>query len=90
MGIHGPRRLAITEAVLAWADARDTQRDLSTVDALDQAHQEMVAVCVAANGKARDFTSLASKALWLCYPESVPLFDSFARRALWVICKMDD
>lgn len=90
MGIDGPRRPAIAEAILVWADAQDGARDLSTVDSLDQAHRELVAVCVVANGEPRDFTSLASKALWLCYPESVPLFDSFAQRALWVICKMDD
>jgi hypothetical protein len=32
---------------------------------------------------------LASKALWLCYPGSVPLYDSYAQRALWVICKLE-
>ena len=32
----------------------------------------------------RDLTSLTSKALWCCYPEAIPLFDSRAGRALCV------
>jgi len=32
---------------------------------------------------------LASKALWLYYPYDVPIFDSFAQRALWVIAKLE-
>lgn len=88
-GIEGANRPAIASAIVEWADARDTHRDLTTADALNNAHLEMTAVCVRANGKPREFTSLASKALWLCYPDSVPLYDSFAQRALWVICKLE-
>ena len=46
-------------------------------------------VCVSANGESREFTSLASKGLWFCYPESVPIFDRFAQRALWVISTLE-
>jgi hypothetical protein len=45
--------------------------------------------CSTADGRGRDFTSLASKALWLCYPEVVPMFDSFARRGLRIISKIE-
>lgn len=72
-----------------WADVRDVKRDLTTTDALGQAHRELMAACVAANQENRDFTSLASKALWLCYPDSVPIFDMFAQRTLWVISKLE-
>jgi hypothetical protein len=48
-----------------------------------------MAACSAAYGRERDFTSLASKALWLRYPDIVPMFDSFAQRALWVISKIE-
>jgi len=88
-GIEGPRRIAIATAVLNWADTCDPQRSLATVDDLTTAHEEMMAVCELANGDKRDFTSLASKALWLCYPDAVPIFDSFAQRALWVISKLE-
>jgi hypothetical protein len=47
-------------------------------------------VCSHADGRSRDFTSLASKALWLSYPHDVPIFDSFVQRALWVIAKLED
>lgn len=87
-GINGQSRDAITAAVLDWADSRDLQRDLTTVDALVAAHAELMEVCSGASGKPRDFTSLASKALWLSYPDSVPIYDSFVERALWVLSKL--
>jgi hypothetical protein len=88
-GIDGPKRPAIATAIVEWADARDIHRDLGTTDALEEVHLELAAVCVSANGESRDFASLASKALWLCYPDSVPIFDRFAQRALWVISKLE-
>jgi hypothetical protein len=88
-GIDGANRSAIATAVLEWADSRDVQRNLTSVDALAMAHAELMAVCTRANGANRNFTSLASKALWLRYPESVPIFDSFTQRALWVVSKLE-
>lgn len=88
-GIKGPRRIAIATAALNWADTCDPQRDVTTVEDLATAHGEILAICERANGKKRDFTSLASKALWLRYPDAVPIFDSFAQRALWVISKLE-
>lgn len=35
----------------------------------------------------RQVTSLTSKALWLCYPHDVPIFDDYALRALLVISR---
>jgi hypothetical protein len=88
-GIDGPSRTAIATAVLKWADARDLHRDLTTVDSLNEVHAELMDICTRANGENRGFTSLASKALWLCYPERVPIFDAFAQRSLWVISKLE-
>jgi hypothetical protein len=88
-GIHGPQRLAIAAAVLDWADSHDLQTDLTSTNALVNAHAELMAVCTQANERKRDFTSLASKALWLCYPARVPIFDRFAQRTLWVISKLE-
>jgi hypothetical protein len=88
-GIDGPKRTAITEAVLLWTDSQEAKSYLPTLEALVSAHLGLMAARSAADGRDRDFTSLASKALWLRYPAVVPMFDSFARRALWVISKIE-
>ena len=88
-GIDGPKRTMITEAVLLWTDSQGEGDNLGTLDALVDAHKKLMDKCCIAYGRPRDFTSLASKALWLRYPETVPLFDSFVRRALWVISKIE-
>jgi hypothetical protein len=93
-GINSRGRDAIVAAVLEWADSRDLEGDLTTVNAITMAHGELMGVCTEAyraiSGKRRDFTSLASKALWLCYPASVPLYDIFTQRTLWVLSKFLD
>jgi hypothetical protein len=38
--------------------------------------------------KQREVISLTSKALWLCYPHDVPIFDDYALRALQVISRI--
>jgi hypothetical protein len=48
-----------------------------------------MAACSGADGRGRDFTSLTSKALWLRYPNAVPLYDRFAQEALWMISKLE-
>ena len=40
------------------------------------------------NGRRRAVTVLTSKALWCCYPNDVPILDSYAEQALWVICRL--
>ena len=87
--LPGPQRSDIAAAVLCWADSQDKSTRLTTEDALCEAHACLMGECVRAFGKKRDFKSLASKALWLCYPDDVPIFDSFAQRGLWVLSKMD-
>jgi hypothetical protein len=42
-----------------------------------------------ADGRKRNFVSLASKALWLRYPDVVPLYDRFAQDALWILSKLE-
>jgi hypothetical protein len=94
IGISAPQRVRITDAVIAWADARDPQRELLTADALAMAHAEFTdairrAWLECGNGKKRDFCVLVSKALWLCYPESVPICDDYAESALYIVAKLD-
>jgi hypothetical protein len=40
------------------------------------------------DGSGRDVTSLTSKALWLCFPESIPMFDAYAASALSVLRRL--
>jgi hypothetical protein len=40
------------------------------------------------SNRQREVTSLTSKALWLCYPHDVPIFDDYALRALQVISRI--
>jgi hypothetical protein len=40
------------------------------------------------NGKDRNFTSLASKLLWLLFPDQVPIFDDRAWRAINVVARL--
>ena len=88
------QRDKIADAVLRWADSRDRDRNLDGPDALSAAHEELMkAVCDAyidgSQNSQRAFTSLTSKALWLCYPDKIPMFDSYARCALWVLAKLE-
>jgi len=89
-GLTNAQRDQIAGAVLVWADARNQRRDLTTAESLAAAHAELMKVVCKAYGRRRDFTSLASKALWLCYPESVPMFDGWTRNALHVISKIEN
>jgi len=86
------QRDKIADAVLRWADSRERERDLDGPDALYAAHKEK-SVCDAyihgSQNSRREFTSLTSKALWLCYPDKIPIFDSYAQRALWVLAKLE-
>ncbi len=87
--IPSAQRSAIAAAVLRWADSQDKSTRLMTEDALCSAHEVLMKECCEAYGKKRNFISLASKALWLCYPQDTPFFDSFAQRALWIFAKME-
>lgn len=88
-GIPGPQRTAIAAAFLGWSDCQPETRNLDATGELVAAHADVCRVAQQAYGRPRNFTSLASKALWLRYPDSVPLFDSYAQRAIWVISKIE-
>lgn len=88
------QRDKIADAVLRWADSRDRDKCLTGPYALYAAHEELMkSVCNAyvhgSQNNRREFTSLTSKALWLCYPDKIPMFDSYAQRALWVLAKLE-
>jgi hypothetical protein len=82
-------RDALAKAVLDWVDSQPDDSRLDTLEGLVHAHAELMAACSKADGRSRDFTSLASKALWLRYPDAVPLYDRFAQEALWMLSKLE-
>jgi hypothetical protein len=88
-GFKGSQRDALVKAVLNWVDQQPEDSKLETLDALVSAHAELMVACSQADGRGRDFTSLASKALWLRYPDAVPLYDRFAQEALWMLSKLE-
>jgi hypothetical protein len=88
-GFDNSQRDVLAKAVLDWADRQPEDSKLESLDALVHAHSELMAACSDADGRNRDFTSLASKALWLRYPDEVPLYDRLAQVALWMLSKLE-
>jgi len=75
--------------------------DESRPAALDQLHAQIVreynrlrariqplAPLAPRSKRQREVMSLTSKALWLCYPNDVPIFDDYALRAIQVISRI--
>ena len=88
------RSQAIAHEIIQFADE---PRPAS----LDQCHAQIVseynrlrdriqpvAPLAPRSNRQREVTSLTSKALWLCYPHDVPIFDDYALRALQVISRI--
>ena len=92
LGLTNMQRDKITEAALAWADARVQGRDLTSPESMAAAHAELMDAIHRSSSdlERRDFTSLASKVLWLCYPHKASICDSYAMCALYVISKLED
>jgi len=91
-GFDTDKRNKITEKCLEWADDdKKIKTNIPlTLDEIVNKHHELSKACNEVEGlKDRKFTSLASKFLWLCYPKYVPLYDSFAKRSLHIITKLD-
>ena len=89
LGFDSAARDRITKVILDWSDARPAKSELKTTEAIVEAHQELRQRTQQAFGATRNFTSLASKALWLRYPQVVPLFDINSRHTLTVLSKFD-
>jgi hypothetical protein len=88
-GFTGEERIRLANAVLRWADDKDLNLDLASTEEVLTAHTELEEACCKALGRDRGFTSLASKALWLCYPNSVPIFDDLTKRSLQMLTRLE-
>lgn len=92
-GYKNQERHDVASKVVEYAQRRDRNADLSQWPVLMKQYENLYNACAAAthpkrNGKPRDATSLASKALWSCYPSAVPVYDAHAQRAVWIIARL--
>ena len=86
-GIRAEKIDRIAKAVVEYADgARPESLGLDQEVIAEQFHALGARLAVVV-GK-RNTISMASKALWLCYPDAVPIFDDYAERALQILCRI--
>jgi hypothetical protein len=93
MGLSSDSRTAIAHQIIAFADERlekslhrEKNRIVSEFNKLGARISTVVPLTAA--GRRRDITSLASKALWCCYPDDVPIYDKNSASALGVISRL--
>ena len=86
LGFKSAERDAIADVIVTWIDNQDPTTTLDTAESIIEAHADLVEQCQRV--KKRGYTSLASKALWLRYPEQVPIYDSVALSAVRVLSKL--
>lgn len=92
-GLVGAEATDVVNEVLKFADACDLSvNPTSQEDVIrlfdDLHHRCSLKVHRCKDGTPRDLTSLTSKALWCCYPEAIPIFDSRAGHGLCVLSRL--
>lgn len=93
MGFDSKHRDAACETILRFADSRDSScTHLSKAEipiAFRQLEEQLSRVApVSRDGKPRSVISLCSKALWCCFPDSVPIYDRNAVVSLTVLARL--
>lgn len=93
MGLRNPTRNSIANQIIAFADDRQEKslhRNEDKIVSEFSKLQENISEVMPRNknGKGRDTTSLTSKALWLCYPDDIPIFDANALTGLRAISRL--
>lgn len=92
-GLNQVDRDAAAGEIVEFADARvpvvGSLSEAEIVDRFTSLHDRCgQAVRPKMDKTPRDLTSLTSKALWCCYPDAIPMYDSNARRALGVLSRL--
>jgi hypothetical protein len=85
----------IAEEVIAYADNRKRMNlDMKQELILDEFNELVLRLQkymkLNKSNKPRKVTSLVSKAIWCCYPEDIPIYDSYAEHALQILCRLSD
>jgi hypothetical protein len=89
-GLTADDETAVVHEIIEFADAQDLAISPTSnneiLERFDDLHRRCrTNVHPRKDGTFRDLTSLASKALWCCYPDAIPMFDSRAASALCVV-----
>lgn len=84
---------AIASVVVDFADTRGAVVSPLTKAEIIERFNDLHSRCFSKvhpnkDGAPRSLTSLTSKALWCCYPDAIPMFDSHAQSALWVLSRV--
>ena len=93
-GLNGADRDAVAGVIIDFADARgaiirNPLSEIEIIEKFNDLHDRCRSkVRLTKAETARNLTSLTSKALWCCYPHAIPIFDSYARRSLWVVSRL--
>lgn len=96
--VKGATATGLARSILMWADDREDKNPPENVQEI-VGHfgklSEMIlhALPDLASGQPRSVDSLSSKALWLCYPNSLPILDGNAEHALSTLrrlCRRED
>ena len=78
----------IVGQILAYADGPRPGEPLEGKAAIVSEYERLTKCIEAAFDRPKGVTSLASKALWCCYPNDVPIFDANACKALAVMSRL--
>lgn len=88
-GFDRANRDAVATAALNWVDSQPPDSTLEAAEDVVRAHMDLGSLCSAVCAKPRSCISLASKVLWLRYPDDVRVYDRLAQDALWVLSKLE-
>lgn len=83
----------IAPAIVNFADQRQRLARGCGYAAILEQFETIYELCSAVgpknkDGRGRDLTSFTSKALWVCYPDIVPIYDDYAESALKMLSKV--
>src|ERR1035438_3822994 len=93
MGFSADSRISIAGEIIGFADERQERslhRDKNRIISEFNLLKDRISAVAPRkrDGEQREVTSLASKSLWICYPNDVPIFDRNAVTALGVISRL--
>ena len=92
-GLTDEARSNVAAAIVDYADSARPKHLSTDPERIFEQFEQLHSMCSKAipltkKGKPRTLTSLASKALWCCYPDVVPIYDSQAVSALSVLSRL--
>jgi len=92
-GLNKKEEVGVASAIIEFADARDPAVSPTSDMEITRLFNDLQSRCSSRvhpnkDQEPRGVTSLASKALWCCYPDAIPFLDNYAECALVVISRL--